>query len=107
LEDHGNLGAKPFDLPPVRGLKLPLAIAARTHRLAAERDLAMSRTFEKVQASQESALSRATGAEDRNNIVATRLERNALEHLQLAEGFVDISCLKLRTVAHACLKIYS
>ena len=90
LEHHAEAGADALDLPAVR--RFHPAVAAGTHfdGLTLDGDGARIRSLQEVDAAQERALAGARRAEHGNHVAVAGGDRDALQHLDVAEALVDV-----------------
>ncbi|ENO96781.1 proline/glycine betaine ABC transporter periplasmic protein [Thauera phenylacetica B4P] len=90
LEHHRQARADLLQLVRVLDHQLALAVAHQRHLLARHQDAACGRAFEEVDAAQPGALARAGRADDADHVARVRGQRDALEHLVVAVGFVQV-----------------
>ncbi|MOA21021.1 hypothetical protein D3C78_1414980 [compost metagenome] len=101
LEHHAQLRAYAIDLASVGRDQDLVSATLERHLLAGNMDLASIGDFQQVDAAQEGALARAAGTEYRHHVTLVGVQRDALEHLQVAEGFADVFYLQHWICSHA------
>ncbi|MCY1447376.1 hypothetical protein D9M71_639940 [compost metagenome] len=99
LKHHAQLRAYAVDLAAVGGHQHLVAPALERHLFTGDMDLAGIGGFQQVDAAQEGALARAAGAEDRHHVTLAGIQRDALEHFQVAERLADVFHLQDRIIA--------
>ena len=90
LEHHAELGADAVDLLVVFRRGVAIARGLHLDELAGDEDAAGIGRLQEVDAAEHGALAGAAAAEDGDDIALVGLERDALEHFEVAEALVHV-----------------
>jgi hypothetical protein len=88
LEHHAELFSDLADLPLAREVHLAGGVLRAQH-LSVDFDEASARAFEQIQAAQDGGLAGSRRSDDRDDLAALDLEVDAVEDLEVAEGFSE------------------
>ena len=89
-EHHAEPGADAIDLTAVRRCHPAAPVGPHADQLSADVDLACVGNLQQVDAAEQRALAGAAGAQDGDHVVLVGGQRDALQHLQVAEALVEV-----------------
>ena len=90
LEDHAELGADALDLLAVGGNGVAMTVGLHPDLLAIDANEPAGRVLQAIDAAQECRLARAAAADDGDDLAVACRQRNALEHMEFAESFMQV-----------------
>ena len=90
LEHHAELRADALDLAAVGRHGVAVAVGLELDLLAVDADQAAGRVFQAVDAAKQRRLAGARTADDGDHVAVAGRERDALQHMQLAEFLVQV-----------------